>query len=416
VKVLVCPHDLQIGGSQINAIDLAAEVAEHGHEAVVYAVDGPLRERIERLGLPFVPANPLHYRPGPTRIPQVHRLVRREGIDLIHAYEWPPALDAFFGAQLPLGTPVVCTVLSMAVSPLVPVSMPLIMGTDQLGEEARQAGHAEVSVLEPPIDVAGDNPETDGRPWRRELGIGDDELVVVSVSRLSVDLKLDALVDAIDAARQLADQHPVRFVLVGSGNAEGQLHQRAADVNATVGREVVLLPGSLDDPRPAYAGADIVIGMGSSILRGMAHARPVVVQGERGWTLPCTAETLPTFLWQGFWGVGEGRSAATALAGQLDELLRHPQRRADLGAWGRQVVCDRFSLASAAKTLARVYDSVVAAPRPSRRDLARDALSCGGRAVALEIQLHLPSNKRQARDETTARLSEAARPKPGDAT
>ena len=44
MKVLVYPHDLQIGGSQINAIDLAAEVAEHGHEAVVYAIDGPLRD------------------------------------------------------------------------------------------------------------------------------------------------------------------------------------------------------------------------------------------------------------------------------------------------------------------------------------------------------------------------------------
>ena len=410
MKVLVYPHDLQIGGSQINAIDLAAEMVEQGHEALVYAIDGPLRPYIEGRGLRFVAANPLHYRPGPTRIPQIHQLVRREGIDVIHAYEWPPALDAFYGANLPLGTPVLCTVLSMSVSPLVPKTMPLVMGTDELGEEARRAGYPDVRVLEPPIDVVLDTPDIDGRPWRRELGIGDDELAVVSVSRLSIDLKLDALVDAIDAAGLLADRHPVRFVLVGSGNAEAQLRERAAAVNAAAGREVVLLPGSLADPRPAYAGSDIVIGMGSSALRGMAHARPVVVQGVDGWSLPCTEGTFATFQWQGFWGHGSGASGAPLLAEQLDELLGDGDQRRTLGAWSREIVCDRFSLASAGATLLDIFKSLLAAPRPPRRALLRDAWTCGRRAAAVEVQLHLPSNKRKDAHENAAKLSDAARP------
>ena len=65
-------------------------------------------------------------------------LARRKRLDLIHAYEWPPCLDAYYGAHLLLGVPLLCTVLSMSVSPLVPSSVPLIMGTDALGDEARR--------------------------------------------------------------------------------------------------------------------------------------------------------------------------------------------------------------------------------------------------------------------------------------
>jgi glycosyltransferase involved in cell wall biosynthesis len=267
-----------------------------------------------------------------------------------------------------------------------------------------------VSVLEPPIDVVGDTPDTDGSGWRRDLGISEDELAIVSVSRLAIDLKLDALVYAIDAAGLLADRFPVRYVMAGSGAAEAQLRERAAAVNAAAGREVVMLIGALTDPRPAYAGADVVIGMGSSALRGMAHGKPIVVQGERGWTLPCTEDTLATFLWQGFWGIGDGTSGAPALAGHLAELVADPDRRRHVGSWSRQVVCERFSLASMGATLAKVYETVAAAPRPARRSLARDAWTCGRRALALEVRLHLPSDKRRSNDENAARLSAAATP------
>ena len=93
----------------------------------------------------------------------------------------------------------------MSVSPLVPRSVPLIMGTTALGDEARRRHGAPVWVLEPPIDTDADRPGHDGGAFRATYGVGPDEtLLVVTVSRLAIDLKLDALVDAIDAADVLA--------------------------------------------------------------------------------------------------------------------------------------------------------------------------------------------------------------------
>ena len=88
--------------------------------------------------------------------------------------------------------------------------------------------------------------------------------------------------NAIDAVSALPAELRVRLVIVGDGPARAELDALAASANARCGRTVATLVGAADDPRPWYAAADVVLGMGSSALRAMAYAKPLVVQGERG--------------------------------------------------------------------------------------------------------------------------------------
>ena len=358
MRILVAPHDLGIGGSQINAIDLAAGAAEAGHDVIVYGVPGPLVDLVRSHGLDFVAARPLRYRPAPSRIAQLATLARHRRLDLIHAYEWPPCLDAYYGAHLLLGVPLLCTVLSMSVSPLVPPSVPLVMGTEALGDEARRTHRAPVWVLEPPIDVDGDHPAIDGATFRRDCGVDDDAMLVVTVSRLAIDLKLDALVQAIDAVDLLAGRLPLRLAIVGDGPAAAALRERAAAVNARWGREVVSFTGPMQDPRAAYAAADLVLGMGSSALRALSIGRPVVVQGEEGFSKVFEPATVPYFLRHGMWGRAEAGWTVQRLAEQIDDLLVDPARRAELGAFGRRTVEERFSLSRARRGQLEIYSEV----------------------------------------------------------
>ena len=393
MRILVYPHDLAIGGSQINAIDLGARVAAAGHRVIVYGIPGPLVEYIESKGLRFIPARRLKYRPAPSRILQLASIARSERLDLIHAYEWPPGLDAYFGAAL-LGVPVLTTVLGMSVSPYIPASSPLIMGTAELGDDARTRHRGDVWVIEPPIDVENDHPGIDGSAFRWTHGVGDDELLVVTVSRLAIDLKLDALVRAIDAVDILAAHHPLRLVVVGGGPAHEPLGERARSVNKRRGREVVTLVGPQLNPRPAYAAADIVIGMGSSALRALAIGRALVVQGEEGFSEVFEPASLPLFLRQGFYGLGDDASGADRLAQQLDGLLKDRDRRRVLGAFGRQVVVERFSLDRAVRLLLDIYAEMKDAPSAWN---AADAMRCAYRALALEVRNHDPRQKRVRR-------------------
>jgi glycosyltransferase involved in cell wall biosynthesis len=406
VRLLVAPHELAIGGSQINAIDLAAGAAAAGHEVLVYGVPGPLVGYVEQCGLEYIPARRLKYRPAPSRVAQLAALARSRKLDLIHAYEWPPCLDAYYGAHLLLGVPLVCTVLSMSVSPLVPSSVPLIMGTEALGDEARRTHGAPVWVLEPPIDTVGDHPGIDGAGFRSAWGVGSEQLLVVSVSRLAVDLKLDALVRAIDACDLLAGELPVQLMLVGGGPAEGPLRERAAAVNGRHGREVVRFTGPLTDPRTAYAAADVVVGMGSSALRAAAIGRPVVVQGEQAFSEVLAPAGYPHFLRHGFWGLGDDAPDASRLAAQLRPLLRDPALRAELGAFGRRAVEEDFSLRRGTARQLEIYGEVLAARRRRR---VSEAVATAGRALALEVENHDPRRKRVRHGAEAALLAAAGR-------
>ncbi len=50
MKVLFYPHSMEVGGSQLNALQLAGAVRERGHEVIVLSEPGPLVERVRRMG------------------------------------------------------------------------------------------------------------------------------------------------------------------------------------------------------------------------------------------------------------------------------------------------------------------------------------------------------------------------------
>jgi glycosyltransferase involved in cell wall biosynthesis len=258
--------------------------------------------------------------------------------------------------------------------------------------------------MEPPIDVDWDQPGIDGQPFRNEHNVAREELLIVSVSRLAVDLKLDALVRVIDAADLLAVRYRVRLILVGGGPAHAALQCRAAAVNRRRGREVVTLAGPRLDPRQAYAAADVVLGMGSSALRALAIGRPVVVQGEQGFSEICEPDTLPIFLRQGFHGIGDNAVGAERLACQLESLLCNAHRREALGRFGRSLVVERFSLKRAVDRQLKIYESVLG--HRARRSY-REAASSAARALVLELGNHNPrlQHRRRSREATLLRAA-----------
>ncbi len=405
MRILVYPHELVIGGSPINAIDTAAQVASYGHEVIIYGIRGPLVPYIEKLGLRYIAANESPYRPSPGRIHELASIVRREKLDLIHAYEWSTCLDAFYGAAFWQKVPLLCTVLSMQVQPFVPPSVPLIMGTQKLGTEARKRQQAKVWVVEPPIDTKNDSPEFNGAGFRKSIDVLERVPLIALVSRLAIDLKLDALVQAIDAMEILSLIHPVKLVIVGDGPARAALEARAERINKSRRREVIRFAGAMLDPRPAYAAADIVVGMGSSAMRAMAMGKPVVVQGERGFCKTFSPESKDYFLREGFYGVGDGASGAKQLAEHINSLIVNANERAVLGQYGRETIDGRFSLSQAGDLHLDIYRQVLE-ERP--RYPAADAFKSAYLALMQEVRNHDPRRKRE-RQLREFSLLEAAR-------
>jgi glycosyltransferase involved in cell wall biosynthesis len=369
MRVLIYPHDLGMGGSQINAIELAARVRDLGAETIVFGRPGVLCERIQALGLEFIESPVPGRRPSHRIGSQLRTLARQRKLDVLHGYEWPPSLECAAAAWGLPGVVAVSTVMSMAVPPFIPRTVPLIVGTEQIAAVERVSGRQQVHLLEPPVDLQHNRPRpaSEIAAFQRNWGLVSDRPLLVCVTRLARELKSEGLFSAIEAVtEQLSDLH-VQLLIVGDGPAREDISRAAEAANARI-PGVVIMTGELRDPRAAYGAADVVLGMGGSALRALAFGKPLVVQGERGYFQQLDEQSWPEFAWQGWYGVGSGRrDGPAALAAAVRPLLVDGIARHRLGAFGRRVVTERFSLETAAAKQLEIYEHAVEQPARAGR-------------------------------------------------
>lgn len=390
MKIMVMPIDMEIGGSEINALDLAIEVHHRGHEVVVIGRPGPLTEVAERAGVRVL-AVPIarRARPNPLSSRAIRDAIRTEMPDLVHVYEAHSCTEAFFSVGFGRGrrVPLVATLYGMNVDEFMPRAVPMIAGTYDLQLElATSRDPGTVFLLDPPINTDANCPDRRaGHHQRVTWGVADDEELVVIVSRLDIWMKIDSLMDSIDAVDLLAGERRIRLAVVGDGPARQALEHRASKVNQRHGRRVVDVVGHMLDPVPAYQAADVVVGMGTSLLRGMSAGKPAVLVGELGHVELIESSTMQPYLRQGFWGMGDGTRATGALAGLIAEVLdRSPEDRQRLGDFGRSFVIERFGLQSSTDHLLDMYSTVLSlspSPRLLMTEVVRVPLSVALRKV-----------------------------------
>lgn len=364
MRVLVHPTDLSLGGSSLNAVQLASALQHRGHDVLVAAPSGALSKHVAEQGLAGVPTRPAHgRRPQADAVMSLRAATRTFRPDVIHTWEFGAYLNGFYAAS-PLGVPQLATVMSMDMPTNLPRSVPVTLGTRALAEMVRGQHRAPVLLLEPPVDVESEHAapaQIADLRWRLCLHEGIE--VIVIVSRLAREMKLEGILDTIAAVQRLSTDRRVALVIVGSGDARATVEAQARRVNHEVGRPVVHVLGSVVDPRPHYAIADVVVGMGSSVLRAMAFGKPCVVVGVQGFVLPVNPTTFEHFDREGMWGEGTTEDRPLALERHLRALLVDLPSRRRTAQWGRDLVHRRFSLAASAETLERHLTSVVSLSR-----------------------------------------------------
>lgn len=419
-RVLVQLGSLELGGAQINAVQLSAAVAEHGYDSLLIGPrhtcpqTGP---SLLNVAADYGVALEVYDRPasigGHARA--LSGLARSWDADLVHAFSaseraayWGPAL---FGRRA-----LVRTIYEMSFDPRTHPSVPVVIGTGYLRDEL--VGHrGGATLISPPVDTARDAPGvTDRDEFRRKLGLAPDTIVLVIVSRLSEEMKARGIEDAINAVARLDDPR-VRLVIVGTGDAEARLRASAASVNARLGYVSVEFMGPLSDPRPAYDAADVVLGMGSSAARGLAFGKPLIVLGERGWSVVFREPATEAIFRNSFWSPHEVTEGVALLTGHLLALIASPSERARLAVTARRFAEANFGLPAMASRLAEVYETALhsASARAWVGDLQMEArilaarlertadMASGGR-LALG-QKHATLRWEQRRYDETSRLT-----------
>lgn len=363
MKILIFGHPLDVGGAQVNAIDVASTLRErHGHDVVYFARPGVLVEVLERRGLRFLPAPSVSTHPSLRMMRALRAVVRQEKPDIVHAWDWYTGLDAFYGVHLPYRTPVLLSdMISEHITRFLPKRLPTTFGTPEYADIARRAGWRRVSLLVPPVDtICNAAGAVENASFRQSFGVRDGEILIVTISRLAQTFKSESISRTIEVVGQLGREFPIRFFVVGDGEARQSLERLATQVNQNLGREVIVFCGQMVDPRPAYSAADIVVGMGGSALRGMAFEKPVIVVGAGGFSDVFTPASAPHFFYCGMYGKETPPSNNEKHSLDLRILIADAALREQLGQFSRQFIVENFSLEAVTAHLDRTLVSVVA--------------------------------------------------------
>jgi len=301
------------------------------------------------------------------------RIIRREHVAVVHVNE---ILDIYAGiAARAAGVPVVWHIradMSSWPSPLralLPrfvnaLSAQIVAVSASVREEVfRRHGVAtsKVRVIhDPGPDPADFHPAVDGSAVRRELGVPDDALLVVLVSKLVEPKGHEVL---LRAAPQVLRSFPnARFAIVG-GDVDGAHHARYAARLRRLPQELgigsaVTFTGFRSDIPQIMAAADIVVHCATHpdpfpgvVLQAMAVGTPVIASDIGG-----PREQIA----DGMTGVLVPMADAEALSKAIRALMADPAKRSSLGRSAASHVSSTFTSDAFHRELSEVYEQVIA--------------------------------------------------------
>jgi glycosyltransferase involved in cell wall biosynthesis len=197
---------------------------------------------------------------------------------------------------------------------------------------------------------------------RRELGISKDKLVVLVVSRYTLDKRHDTL---LTACRDVATAVPqFHLILVGEAFASEvtnyeRILKMAQDLELS---EHITHLGFEPDIRRVYAVADVVAlpaereALGTCVLEGMAMKLPVVISDSGG---------LAEVVRDQVDGLVVRAGNAKELSGALIKMLADPVLRGRMGEEGRKRIESGLTAEASARSLMDVFESVLSRTRTS---------------------------------------------------
>jgi len=379
--VLQIVPDLHSGGAERSTVDIAQALAEAGARSLVASRGGRMVSELQSKGgvwLPFPAAtkNPLAMILNSVRLA---RLLRDEGVDIVHARSRAPAWVAFYAARQ-AGARFVTTYHSAYTgnSPVKQRYNAIMAAGDVVIANSRFTAsriaeiHPEasnrVAVVPRGVDLRQFSPGAvaPGRVQRlrAEWRIEPHCRIVLLPARLTERKGHFVL---IDAARLLVAQgfDDVRFVCVGDARSEGfrrELQERIE--RAGLGGRVVA-PGHCADMPAAYLAAAVVVApstepeaFGRVAVEAQAMGAPVVVSdlGASRETVLAAPQAPPARATG--WRAPPGDSAALAEA-IAQALGLAATAREQLALRARDFVRDRFSIDGMCAATLEIYESLL---------------------------------------------------------
>jgi len=365
----------QYGGMERFELALARECARRGHRLYCLWEARPASEQFNQdMSAAGVELIVLPARSHPIRFfAQMALWLYRKGIHVMHAYFNPAALLALAAARV-VGVPVPVGSLVAGLGRRGPQDVALrsrwllgvrrslaaqiFTGSRGLDEELRRLGLGGRKTVVHHLGVSTVASTRSREEIRRELGIGQEDLVVACVAFHESVKGVDLLVRAVGI---LAPEVPrLRVVQVGSfrdPEYSARLRQLAEELGVA---DRIIWTGLRTDVPDILQCADVYCQpsrqevLGFAILEAMEAGLPVVATRVGG---------IPEAVLHNQTGLLAKPESPESLAAVLGVLLGNEAERRRMGECGRQYVRQAFSVESVTKRLVDHYERMWRATR-----------------------------------------------------
>ena len=181
---------------------------------------------------------------------------------------------------------------------------------------------------------------------KTELGLLDSDPLVLCISNLNAQKRIDVLLDAF---RIVSKNHSrARCVILGSGQLESELRRKTAGLDL-VGN--VIFAGHVGDVRPYLEVADLFV------LSSDKEGLPLSLGEAMAYSIPCIATDVggnKEIVSHGQTGLLVKPGSPEQLAEAIEYLLAHPEERCRMGANSLRRVQEHFNIEDSMRRLKRV--------------------------------------------------------------
>ncbi len=369
VRVALFAPRLATGGTQRHLQQVLAHLDPARFRCQVYTlrtggeVEGELRA--SGVEITSLPIGARLTTPASLRaIVSAARTLRRARVDIVHGYQWRPALVGALSGRL-AGVPLrLASKRSLtgddgrarqAWRRIARQVDTVIVNADALRLEGERLGmRCRWALLQNGIDADHFRVEPPGAAARAALGLDPRRPVVGTVGRLEERKGHEQLLLAVRTLAAGRNGQRPQGLIVGDGPLREALAARSRALG--VGDDV-RFTGTVSDVRPLLAAMDVFVlpswaeGMSNALMEAMAAARPVVATAVGG-----NGEVVA----DGRTGVLIPAGDPAAIAAAVGGLLAEPERAARLGSAARAFVSDRFGVRARVAELERLYEERLA--------------------------------------------------------
>jgi glycosyltransferase involved in cell wall biosynthesis len=395
LKVLYVINGLGTGGAERSLAEMLPHLATDGVDpliACLFARSEGVQNSVlsDGFDVRFIAAQRV-----PGRVRYLWRLIREEGVDLVHTAIFESDVAGRFGA-VPFHLPVVTSLVNTSYEAIrfqdpnihpwrlravrivdswtarhLTTHFHAITGAvKRAAVTALRVAPERVTVIErgrDPTRLGLPSPERRHKA-RMTLGLDQDAEVLVNVGRHEFQKGQRYLVEAM--ARIVRTRPKAVLLIAGrEGNLSSELQGLARERG--LGNRLRFL-GHREDLPEILAAANVFVfpslyeGLGGAVIEAMALGLPVVASN---------LEALREVVEPGKNAVLVPRASPEALASTIEALLDDPHRRSLFGERSRAIFEERFTVERSARRMAALYRRITASP-----DLAR----FGQRAASID--------------------------------